>query len=186
MKEIKLSEIRYGDIIEIKSLEDYEEDGGDITDLIKKFAGQKCTVHKVVEEDGEITISAGNSDLGSCSFKEYEVAKAYRVEQKLVSAFDFYMAQVVPLEEEYRQEAYTIFVEDSLDEFIDYCTEKGSISEGGQKFFHYDMFLYELDEDGQPTNYFEDDYDKRKLLLEKVFNGEIEKYAEIYEEQENG
>jgi hypothetical protein len=48
------------------------------------------------------------------------------------------------------------------------------------------MFLYELDEDGQPTNYFEDDYDKRKLLLEKVFNGEIEKYAEIYKEQENG
>ena len=79
MKEIKLSEIKYGDIIEIKPLEDYEEDGGDITDLVKKFAGQKCTVHKVVEEDGEITISAGNSDLGNCSFKEYEVAKAYRV-----------------------------------------------------------------------------------------------------------
>lgn len=79
MKEIKLSEIKYGDIIEIKSLEDYEEDGGDITDLIKKFAGQKCTVHKVVEEDGEIIISAGNSVLGSCSFKEYEIAKAYSV-----------------------------------------------------------------------------------------------------------
>lgn len=81
MKEIKLNEIKYGDIIEIKSLEDYEEDGGDITDLIKKFAGQKCIVHKVVEENGEITISAGNSDLGSCSFKEYEVTKAYRVDK---------------------------------------------------------------------------------------------------------
>ena len=81
MKEIKLNEIKYGDIIEIKSLEDYEEDGGDITDLIKRFAGQKCTVYKVVEEDGEITISARNSDLGSCSFKEYEVAKAYRVDK---------------------------------------------------------------------------------------------------------
>ena len=79
MKEIQLNEIKYGDIIEIKSLEDYEEDGGDITDLIKKFAGQKCTVHKVVEEDGEITISAGNSVLGSCSFREYEIAKAYSV-----------------------------------------------------------------------------------------------------------
>ena len=56
MKEIKLNEIKYGDIIEIKSLEDYEE-------------------------DGEITISAGNSDLGSCSFKEYEIAKAYRVDK---------------------------------------------------------------------------------------------------------
>ena len=63
MKEIQLNEIKYGDI----------------TDLIKKFAGQKCTVYKVVEEDGEITISAGSSDLGSCSFKEYEVTKAYRV-----------------------------------------------------------------------------------------------------------
>ena len=103
--------------------------------------------------------------------------------EKLVSAFEFYMAQVVPLREEYRQEAYKIFVEESLDEFIDYCADKESISEGGQKFFHYDMFLYELDEQSQPTNYFEDDYDKRSKLLDKVFNGEIQKYADNYKEE---
>ena len=41
MKEIQLNEIKYGDIIEIKSLEDYEEDGGDITDLAKKVRRTK-------------------------------------------------------------------------------------------------------------------------------------------------
>ena len=77
-QEITLDEVKYGDIIKIKPLEDYEEDGGDITELVKKFAGQECTVHKGVVEGGIRVFLAGNSDLGSCSFKDYEIFKAYR------------------------------------------------------------------------------------------------------------
>jgi len=76
-QEITLDKVKYGDIIKIKPLEDYKEDGGDITELVEKFAGQECTVHKVVIEDGVRVFSAGNSDLGSCSFEDFEIAHAY-------------------------------------------------------------------------------------------------------------
>ena len=88
---------------------------------------------------------------------------------------------VEPLAEADRQEAYTILVEKSLDDFLDYLKDKGSISKSIREFLGLDMFLYEVDETGYYLNYYEEDFDKRNELIEVVFDGEVDKYAENYE-----
>lgn len=104
---------------------------------------------------------------------------------KLVSAFDCILNHnVEPLAEEDRQEAYNILVENSLDDFLGYLEDKRSISKSIREFLGLDMFLYEVDETGYYLNYYEDDFDKRTQLVEKVFDGQVDKYAKNYKEQE--
>ena len=103
---------------------------------------------------------------------------------KLVSAFECIIeSNVDELAEEDRQEAYRILVEENLDDFLGYLEDKGSISTSVREFLSFDMFLYEVDtETGNYLNYYEEDFDKRTKLIEKVFDRQVDKYAENYED----
>ena len=104
---------------------------------------------------------------------------------KLVSAFDSIIENVViPLAEEDRQEAYRVLVEETLTDFLYYLFEKEVIDDNVKSFLSVDMFLYEVDENGKYLNYYEDDFDKRTKLVEKVFDGQVDKYADNYTEDE--
>ena len=63
--------LKDGDIVKIKSLEQYEEDGDEITELIEKFAGQKVRVLRVYPQENHFT--AINEKIGTCSFNFDEV-----------------------------------------------------------------------------------------------------------------
>lgn len=102
---------------------------------------------------------------------------------ELVSAFKCILEnKVEPLAEADRQEAYTILVEEPFSEFLDYLEEKGSIDKDIKDFLSFDMYLYEINEKGHYLNYYEEDFDKRNELVEKVFDGQVDEYAENYEE----
>ena len=101
---------------------------------------------------------------------------------ELVSAFKCILNnQVEPLAEADRQEAYTILVEESLDDFLGYLEDKGSINKRIREFLGLEIFLYEVDDNGNYLNYYEEDFDKRNELIEKVFDGQVDEYAENYE-----
>lgn len=101
---------------------------------------------------------------------------------ELVSAFKCILNHnVESLAEADRQEAYTILVEEPLDDFLGYLEDKGSINKSIREFLSFDMFLYEVDETGYYLNYYEEDFDKRNELIEVVFDGQVDKYAENYE-----
>ena len=106
---------------------------------------------------------------------------------KLVSAFECIIeSNVDELAEEDRQEAYRILVEESFNDFLEYLEDKGSISTSVREFLSFDMFLYEVDtETGAYLNYYEEDFDKRTKLIEKVFDGQVDKYAENYTGEED-
>ena len=101
---------------------------------------------------------------------------------ELVSAFKCILKnQVEPLVEVDRQEAYNILVEESLDDFLGYLEDKGSINKRIREFLGLELFLYEIDDNGNYLNYYEEDFDKRNELIEVVFDGQVDKYAENYE-----
>ena len=97
----------------------------------------------------------------------------------LVSAFDFFLAHNTNsiTDEAKKQEAYDIFVEESLDDFLGFLLENNFIDKLCYEFMTYDLFLYELGEDNTYLNYYEEDYDKQVKLLNKVFDNNVEKYA---------
>lgn len=105
---------------------------------------------------------------------------------KLVSAFECIIeSNVDELAGEDRQEAYRILVEESFNDFLEYLEDKGSISTSIREFLSFDMFLYEVDtKTGAYLNYYEEDFDKRTKLIEKVFDGQVDDYAENYTEEE--
>ena len=102
---------------------------------------------------------------------------------KLVSAFEYFMSISEALPKSQRQEAYRIFVEEQLDDLINFCKENGCISPECADFLHFDMFLYEVNERGHYLNYYEVDYDKQVIFLNKIFDHEIEEYAKNYKEE---
>lgn len=70
------SELSKGDIIHIKSLKQYEEDGGEITELVKQFAGKDLKVISVseeVDEWGYRTVLAESPNGSLVSFTEFEI-----------------------------------------------------------------------------------------------------------------
>ena len=102
---------------------------------------------------------------------------------ELVSAFKCILKnQVEPLAEADRQEAYRILVEENFDDFLGYLEYTGSISTSVREFLSFDMFLYEVNEKGHYLNYYEEDSDKRNELIEIVFDGQVDKYANNYED----
>lgn len=101
---------------------------------------------------------------------------------ELVSAFECILKnKVEPLAEADRQEAYTILVEEPFSEFLDYLEDKGSINKNIKDFLSLDMYLYEVNEKGHYLGYYEEDFDKSTELVEKVFDGQVDEYAENYE-----
>ena len=103
---------------------------------------------------------------------------------ELVSAFKCIIEnKVEPLAEADRQEAYTILVEEPFSEFLDYLEYVGSIDKDIKDFLSFDMFLYEVDDNGNYLNYYEEDFDKRNELIEVVFDGQVDKYAENYKDE---
>lgn len=70
------SELSKGDIIHIKSLKQYEEDGGEITELVKRFAEKDLKVISVSEEVddwGYRTVLAESQNGSLVSFTEFEI-----------------------------------------------------------------------------------------------------------------
>lgn len=70
------SELSKGDIIHIKSLKQYEEDGGEITELVKRFAEKDLKVVSVSEEVddwGYRTVLAESQNGSLVSFTEFEI-----------------------------------------------------------------------------------------------------------------
>lgn len=103
---------------------------------------------------------------------------------EMVSAFKFVLNHwVKPLAEEDKQEAYNILMGESLDDFLFFLETKGSIDERTRHFLFFDMFLYELDDNGEYMNYYEEDFDKRNALIEVVFDIQVDKYAENYKDE---
>ena len=102
------------------------------------------------------------------------------METKLVSAFDVLVAQILPLDDKYCQEAYKYLVEESFDEFLNFCSENGCFNKQTLEFLKFDVYVYEVDKDGNYVNYYEEDFDKRNKIVEKIFNN-INKYANVYE-----
>ena len=70
------SELEKGDIIHIKSLKQYEEDGGEITDLVRQFAEKDLIVVSVSEEAdewGNRIVWAETKNGSLVSFTEFEI-----------------------------------------------------------------------------------------------------------------
>ena len=102
---------------------------------------------------------------------------------RLVSAFECIIENSVePLCNNDKAEGYRILMEDSFNDFLNFLEEKGSITEFAHGFLAYDLYLYEVNEKGYYLNYYEEDFDKRNRLIDRVFGGEVDKYAELYKE----
>ena len=70
------SELAKGDIIHIKSLRQYEEDGGEITELVKQFAEKDLKVISVsneTDEWGYRTVLTESQNGSLVSFTEFEI-----------------------------------------------------------------------------------------------------------------
>lgn len=105
---------------------------------------------------------------------------------ELVSAFKCILKnKVEPLTEADRQEAYNILVEESLGEFLGYLEDKGCIDKHIRSYLSFELFLYEVDDNGEYMNYYEEDFDKRNELIEVVFDGTVDEYGEAYEDEED-
>lgn len=73
--------IQEGDFLEFLAIKDYEEAGDEVTDLIKKFAGEIVEVLKIskdTNEWGEKTFLVSNADGDIISATSHEFAQAYR------------------------------------------------------------------------------------------------------------
>ena len=70
------SELAKGDTIHIKSLKQYEEDGGEITELVRQFAEKDLTVVSISDEAdewGNRAVWAETKNGGLVSFTEFEI-----------------------------------------------------------------------------------------------------------------
>jgi hypothetical protein len=71
-------EVEAGDTVRIKSIEEYEDNDDEITELVEKFAGKELTVTSVnhaLNEFGEISFIAKSEEGDLISFTEHEIAK---------------------------------------------------------------------------------------------------------------
>lgn len=67
-----------GDKILIKTIEEYEDNDDEITELVEKFAGKEMTVVSVnheLNEFGEMSVTAKSEEGDIVSFTEHEIAK---------------------------------------------------------------------------------------------------------------
>ena len=82
IRELKDDEfIQVGDFLEFLTVEDYEEIGEEVTDLIEKFSGEMVEVLKVgkeINEWGEKEFLVVNADGDIVSATSHEFSKAYR------------------------------------------------------------------------------------------------------------
>ena len=82
IKKLDRSEvIQEGDFLEFLTVEDYEEAGDELTDLVVKFAGEIVEVLKVskdTNEWGEKVFLVVNADGDIVSASSHEFSQAYR------------------------------------------------------------------------------------------------------------
>ena len=81
--EIKITEIEIGDIVLLKTIKELEEDGEEITDLVKEFAGKTMkviSIDNVINCFGERTyvLEELNKTTGLMSATDHEIAKIYK------------------------------------------------------------------------------------------------------------
>ena len=79
----EFKEIKKGDIVRLKSIEEYEEDGDEITELVEKFAGNTMQVLQVdqnLNEFGERTyqLVALNREVGFITATDHEISAIYK------------------------------------------------------------------------------------------------------------
>lgn len=79
----ELKEIKVGDLVLLKSIEEYEDEGDEITELVEKFAGntmQVLRVDQTLNEFGERTyqLVALNREVGFITATDHEIARIYR------------------------------------------------------------------------------------------------------------
>ena len=81
IKEVFHDKIKVGDFLRFKTIEEYEDFGEEITDLIEKFEGQMVEVLKVSEDTnewGEHYYLVVNSEGDIVSATDHEFSKVYR------------------------------------------------------------------------------------------------------------
>lgn len=74
-------EIAVGDIVKLKTIQEYEEAGGEVTELVEMFAGQYCKVVSIdeeVNEWGERTYIVSAQRIGDVSATDHEIAELYK------------------------------------------------------------------------------------------------------------
>ena len=74
-------DIAVGDIIKLKTIQDYREAGDEITELVEMFAGQYCRVENLeeeVNEFGERTYIVSAQHIGLVSVTDHEIAELYK------------------------------------------------------------------------------------------------------------
>lgn len=72
--------IKVGDIVKLKTIEEYKEAGDEITELVELFAGQYCKVENIdkeVNEFGERTYIVSAQRRGYMSVTDHEIAELY-------------------------------------------------------------------------------------------------------------
>ena len=80
MMKTRLS-IDIGDIVKLKTIQEYEEAGDEVTELIEMFAGQYCKVENLeeeVNEFGERTYIVSAQHKGYISVTDHEIAEVYK------------------------------------------------------------------------------------------------------------
>jgi hypothetical protein len=101
----------------------------------------------------------------------------------LLPTYEFILkTQIKPLREDLREEAYKILVEETFDEFLEFANDNLSLSGNALKYLLYDCYVFEVDEDGEYTNYNEVNPEKRKDIVNILFDGKINKYGDKYKE----
>ena len=74
-------EIAVGDIVKLKTIQEYEEAGDEVTELVEMFAGQYCRVENLEEEAnefGERTYIVSVQHKGYVSVTDHEIAELYK------------------------------------------------------------------------------------------------------------
>lgn len=74
-------EIAVGDIVKLKTIQEYEEAGDEVTELVEMFAGQYCKVVSVdeeVNEWGEKSYEVYREYKGFVSVTDHEIAELYK------------------------------------------------------------------------------------------------------------
>ena len=100
---------------------------------------------------------------------------------RLVNCFDYALCKTEPIPEEHREEAYKIYAEESFYDFLLYLnSDLGIITDGCMEVFNLFCFDYDLDEE----NYYELNLDRTNLLLNILFDNNVQEYADRYAENE--
>lgn len=83
MKDL-LKEIKIGDIVLLKTVEQYEEDGEELTELVEMFAGQYFTVKGIDKELNDFgekvytVVRLNDENFGILSVTDHEIAQVFR------------------------------------------------------------------------------------------------------------